>query len=190
MNSGQVKLIRVTPIIKRPTHALLCKEGFTFYPFPNQLREVHIIFMNRYTIGIGMRNCRNGIEFYCPSIDRPITLNTSGRTIVTGRNNKSTTCCIFATFLDYLACLTYNFTHNNNSNNHDYIIINNPSNFSQVVLDAETYIDIKCFLPNNDVGKTMTLTLQDRLRDRVSDMSYLYSDKFSNFHELIKNSYI
>lgn len=172
-----MKNIQATSGINSTIVEELASEGIIFKAAPLELMTIRVIYMNMPIMGIGIRNNYGGYEFYARHyFKKPVTLLKSGSSTIHFRiNRKTCSCCIFSDLLDYLSyCSITDFHKGDLPRWCDCIIIGNPSNFVNAMLDAESYDVINCILPNTDEGRTMFSTIQQRSPLRTRDYSALY----------------
>ena len=135
--------------------------------------------------GKGFSVTDTGLEETDAVIPQTITFKSPGISFYPFRKGqKSSSCCIFSSFLDYMSYLTLLKENVETAlpSICDCIVVNNVSNFPNALLDCEDYKHIYCLFPTTDVGKMMTLTIRDRNKGRCSDTSKVYSD-YLDLHE-------
>ena len=88
--------------------------------------------------------------------------------------------CVFSSFLDYLAyktlCADETEAYILGLVRCDCIVMNNPANFTQMVLDTDMYDQVHCFFPNTAAGKVMERSIMSRHPNAIS-MAHIYEDK-------------
>ena len=104
------------------------------------------------------------------------------------RNEKSSSCCVFASLIDYLSyeTLLKDGTDISLPTNCDCIVVNNVRNFPDALLDCEDYQRIYCLFPNTDTGRVMAYTIRHRNKGRYVDASKLYSTHI-DLHDFMMN---
>ena len=155
---------------------ILTSLGYTTSAFPNTVYSIDCSSLNHVWHGIGIRNINNGVEFIdFTNMDSPCTLHKKGVSVVYSGKKKSRHCCLFSTFLDYLAyiCLS-RMDYEMYIEDCDYIILNDFNNLGYFLVESEDYDNINMFLPNTWAGKTLAATIMDR-NPTAKNWSYKYS---------------
>ncbi|MDD6552105.1 MAG: hypothetical protein PUF37_00760 [Prevotellaceae bacterium] len=134
--------------------------------------------------GIGIVNHRGGYEFYQRGAARPVTLYKDDILFFPFREgSRSSCCCVFADFLDYLAYKACLDAGEKFTEDCDCIIVNAPRNFRKAMVWSDVYSDIHLFFPNNQYGRTMTKTMVARNPRHARDYSLRYRG-YGSFREL------
>ena len=108
-------------------------------------------------------------------ISVPVTATIIRRGLLTFRLYRevpTSQCCLFASFIDYLAYKTlldgnYGFP----LPCCDCIIMNSPDNFIEMMINSDEYTVVHCCFPNTMMGRTMEKTLMKRNPHAVSHSS-------------------
>lgn len=145
-----------------------------------------------YYRGIGIKNCNRGCEFFCdvynPSF---LTLGRSGLIHIKKRNRKDyMSAMVFTNIRDYLSfCTKEEMKENVKYENADFIILNEPKNFSHAVSLCNNYSQIYCFLPPTLSGIMMFMTIKDVVQsgqvEMISHSKYLINKGKYNIYCIV-----
>ncbi len=87
--------------------------------------------------------------------------------------------CLFASFIDYLAyktlCADERLSQRLGLIKCDCIVMNNPSNFIQMMIDSDGYDVVHCFFPNTISGEVMERSIMSRNPHGVSE-THIYAE--------------
>ncbi len=110
-------------------------------------------------------------------LNAPVTLKHPGLCHFPKRKNlKTKECCLFVDFMSFL-CYQSRLRYHKDPNmiDCDCIILNNPCNFPEFIIDSENYEKAYCIFPSDNIGKTLLLTLKARRAPCVVDFSKYYN---------------
>ncbi len=156
--------------------ALLSEEGISSSYLPPCLKSVEVTALNAIYKGVGIRNVRGGMEFYSSELyDNPFTVRRMGITYIPRiEGYRSSTCCFFADFLDYLSYLTLWDKLNIPLPEGDCIIMSSIKNFMEMLGESTRYSKAVCFFPFTEAGQTMFQTIRGERKKVTMDCSYIY----------------
>ena len=86
------------------------------------------------------------------------------------RDGPSTECAVFEGFIDYLSALTLGLIPEC-----DAIVLNSVTNVNKAIAVLHDYSDIRCFLDNDDAGKTALQLLIAVPGKHITDCSHRYN---------------
>lgn len=162
----------------------LRKEGLCYKSVPACLYRVFVNHLGEMRTGIGIINHRGGYEFYQRGSARPVTLFKDDILFFPLKDGRrSTCCCVFADFLDYLAYTACLEAGEKFTSDCDCIIVNTPKNFRKAIVWSDVYSDIHLLFPNNQYGRTMAKTMLTRNPRHAKDYSIRYRG-YHSFREL------
>ena len=161
--------------------ALLCEEGISCSHLPPCLKSVEVTALNVIYKGVGIRNVSGGMEFYCGQLyNSPFTVRRHGITYIPRVvGHRSSTCCIFVDFLDYLAYLTLLDKHDIPLPEGDCIVMGNVKNFIDILHESLLYLKAACFFPFTQTGQIMSHTIKGERKYSTNDCSHIYKADIS-----------
>ena len=86
------------------------------------------------------------------------------------RDGPSSECAVFEGFIDYLSALTLGQIPGC-----DAIVLNSVANVNKAIAELRDYSDIRCFLDNDDAGRTALQRLTDLPVKHITDCSRRYN---------------
>lgn len=86
------------------------------------------------------------------------------------RDGPSSECAVFEGFIDFLSALTLGLIPGC-----DAIVLNSVTNVNKAIAVLRDYCDIRCFLDNDDAGKTALQRLTAVLGKHITDCSHRYN---------------
>jgi len=164
--------------LERQGMALLTEEGITSSHLPLSLKFVEVTALNVLYKGVGIRNVRGGMEFYCRSLyARPFTVRKSAITFLPRvAGSRSSCCCLFADFMDYLSYLTLIDRRVALFPEGDTVIMGNVQNFHDMLLESKPYYKVACFFPSSQAGQVMFHTVKEERKGYTTDYSFAYCE--------------
>lgn len=161
--------------------ALLSAEGISRSRLPLSLKFVEVTALNVLYQGVGFRNVKGGMEFYCRRLyDRPFTIRKKAIThlpLISGRH--SSICCLFVDFMDYLSYLTLLDRHDVSLPVGDAVIMGDVQNFIDLLEESKHYQEAACFFPFTQAGQTMFHTVKGERSSNTTDYSSVYREAVS-----------
>lgn len=123
------------------------------------------------------------------NMDSFLTINKAGITIVKAKEGKvSNLCCLFCNILDYHAFdyLRKKKMMEDIPGSCDYIIMNDPRNFIDMMECSERYKSVYCFFPNTNMGRVIEKTVINTNNPRYKNKMPLYKDYVSLYEMACK----
>lgn len=159
---------------------------------PEEVYSIDCSSLNRVWHGIGMRNVHGGVEFISlTEMKRPTTIHRKGITLQPSKKGSVASCCLFSSFMDYLAYLSLSKDGKIALPKEcDCIILNHHFNLSHFLVESEEYEEVNLFLPNSSAGKVLTRTIMDRNPAAVDwSGSYIHFQSLRSYayYKFIKN---
>lgn len=168
---------------------MLRKEGLLPSAFSNDVYSIDCCSLNKVRHGIGVMNTNDGVEFWdYRQMKSPVTIHKKGISILPPGEDRASSCCVFATFMDYMAYKTIKKKEEDFlPGEHDCIILNTPLNLSNFLVECSDYDNVYLLLPNSVAGKSLSQTIVG-WHTSATDCSGEYV-RFRNLFTYVRSKY-